>query len=116
VVTISLIGALSVISACSPSAPSATPNKPARVTKSDAPVAEETLPDGYVRVSNRLCPILTDHAIRKGRVLRELSAEHKGQTIGFCCEDCVDAWKAMSDDERDEAIKQAAKLASDRPR
>jgi hypothetical protein len=35
----------------------------------------------------------------------EHTVEFEGTTIGFCCDDCPEAWKVLSDDERRAAIK-----------
>ena len=45
---------------------------------------------------NASCPIMPDHAVSADGG----TVEYKGDTIGFCCEGCIDGWNEMSDDEK----------------
>jgi hypothetical protein len=60
--------------------------------------------DGALRVANLRCPVMPEHAIRNGRAIEPLTAEHNGRTIGFCCADCVDLWRSLSPADRDAAL------------
>ena len=69
-----------------------------------APAAQAPAPDGFVRVVNTHCPVQTDHAVRRGMVAQEYAVEHRGRMFGMCCGDCVDYWKNLTDEERDELV------------
>jgi len=71
--------------------------------------ADSLTPDenGRVAVRNTRCPIMNDQVIRKGRVLPELAMIYKGKAIGFCCPECVDAWKALDEPAQDAALASA---------
>lgn len=63
--------------------------------------------NGRVAVRNMRCPIMNDQVIRKERVLPELAMIYKGKAIGFCCPECVDAWKALDEPAQDAALASA---------
>lgn len=55
---------------------------------------------------NRLCPIMYE----EGHTVPQEDAatvRHKGKTVGFCCEDCINAWNRLSDAEKDRALSAA---------
>ena len=66
--------------------------------------AGEQPPDGFSATINRYCPITPKHALGKFTA-NEHTVQFGGRTVGFCCDDCPEAWKAMSDDERWAALK-----------
>ena len=47
---------------------------------------------------NQKCPFMDEAGDPK------VTVSHKGQVIGRFCEDCIDAWKKLSDKERDEHV------------
>lgn len=67
---------------------------------------------GVPIASNTLCPIMVDHPVRKN-LDQSLTRQYKGQLIGFCCSDCPEAWDALSGQEKDQALADAAKAAAD---
>lgn len=74
-----------------------------------ASAAEEELaviPDanGRVKVSNARCPVMPEHAIRNRYPFADNVVAYKRQFIGFCCTECVEAWKTMSEADRDAAL------------
>lgn len=61
-------------------------------------------PDGFKKTVNHSCPIMQKHALGQF-TMAEHTVEFEGQTVGFCCDDCPETWKLMSDDERRAALK-----------
>lgn len=91
--------------AATPIASESTKSPPPTASSTQPPAASQTpAPDGFVRVVNTHCPVQTDHAIRRGMVSQEYAVEHRGRMIGMCCGDCVDYWKNLTDEERDELV------------
>ncbi len=86
-----------------PSATQPTPAAAPTPTLAGARVSPAT-GDGALRVANLRCPVMPEHAIRNGRAIEPLTAEHNGRTIGFCCADCVDLWRSLSPADRDAAL------------
>lgn len=120
-----LLLAIACLPACAeqehPSAGRASPRpiqtitltSPGSVTPSTAPVDDSEVviipnASGRVVVSNSRCPIMPEHTIKPTGVFTDQVAVFRGQLIGFCCADCRDAWKSMSDAERTEALTTAA--------
>lgn len=56
---------------------------------------------------NAFCAIMHEHPVSGGQASPRWVTEFKGQKVGFCCEDCVDAWKTMSDEERSKALAES---------
>ncbi|MBL0927708.1 MAG: hypothetical protein IBJ11_08660 [Phycisphaerales bacterium] len=52
---------------------------------------------------NAECPVM-EHPIDPNEFVM-----YKGKKIGFCCEDCSQAWKTKSDAERDELLAKVKK-------
>jgi hypothetical protein len=57
---------------------------------------------GTVTSVNSYCVIMLDDPVDP-TVVRDF----KGQTVGFCCSGCLKKWDAMSDAQKDAAIKVA---------
>lgn len=78
-------------------------------TLSGATAERAAAADGRVAVVNAWCPVMP--GVRAGSggrgVLPELTRAWRGQTIGFCCGECPAQWDAMSDAEREAAMKDA---------
>lgn len=51
---------------------------------------------------NAECAIMEGHPVPASN---PATVTYKGQTIGFCCEDCVEAWNEMTEAEKDKAYK-----------
>jgi ABC-type nickel/cobalt efflux system permease component RcnA len=51
---------------------------------------------------NTVCPMMG------GKVDGKTNTVWNGQTIGFCCPPCIDAWNELSDEERKAALAEAA--------
>lgn len=51
---------------------------------------------------NKVCPLMTEHPVSK-----TVTVMHKGQTVGFCCDDCKDSFENMSEQEKDAALAAA---------
>ncbi len=51
---------------------------------------------------NENCPIMGDAITEDGG-----QVDFNGQTVGFCCEECVEKFQALSDDEKTEALAKA---------
>ncbi len=60
--------------------------------------------DGFAATINRYCPIMQRSRL-SATTMVDLVTEFEGQTVGFCCEDCRDAWQSMDDSERRERLK-----------
>lgn len=56
------------------------------------------------RPVNKYCVIMDEHPSRGDA---STTVMYKGQAVGFCCEDCIDAWQKMSDAQKDATLKKA---------
>lgn len=83
IVVMSLVGALALTVGCASSTKTAS--------ASGKPV-------------NMQCPLMLDHPVK---AKTPPTAEWKGQTVGFCCADCVDGWNALSAADKDKALAAA---------
>lgn len=52
--------------------------------------------------ANKICPVMPEHEVRKA-LNETVSRVWNGKLVGFCCTDCVDAWDAMDEKQRQEA-------------
>lgn len=59
-----------------------------------------------VQTVNTVCPV-GGHDFDKGSRTATTTRTHKGQTIGFCCPDCVEAFDTMTAAEKDGVLKLA---------
>ena len=57
---------------------------------------------GCTEQTNTHCPIMG------GKIDGKTSTDWNGKTVGFCCPPCVDEWAEMTDEERQEALDEAA--------
>lgn len=57
---------------------------------------------GVVTTVNHYCVIVQDDPVNP-----EVVREYKGQQVGFCCPGCIKKWDAMTDAQKDAAIKSA---------
>ena len=62
---------------------------------------EQSATESTVTLANTACPIMG------GPVDETVTVDWNGQTVGFCCADCIPAWNELSDEEK------AEKLAAD---
>ena len=51
---------------------------------------------------NKTCPIMNEHDVPASDAA---TVQYKGQTIGFCCADCIDAWEKMTDAAKDQYVR-----------
>jgi hypothetical protein len=93
--SLAAISSLLLLAGCQPeSEPAAEPTA--------APDAEAT----PVTFANSECPIMG------GEPSPELTAQYKGQTIGFCCDGCPQKWAKLSAEEKAEKF---AAVKADNP-
>ncbi len=76
-------------------------SKTASVDAGDESMCKEVKP-GTVTTVNHYCVIMNDDPVDPAVV-----REHKGRRVGFCCNGCIGKWNAMSDAQRDEAVRVA---------
>jgi len=50
--------------------------------------------DTAVTLVNTACPI------QGGKANQKVTVEWNGNTVGFCCADCIPAWNELSDEEK----------------
>lgn len=62
---------------------------------------------GDAKVVNNLCPIGEDPVHIDGHPVA-LTRTFQGQTVGFCCEGCVEYWDAMTDEAKAEEMAELA--------
>lgn len=55
-------------------------------------------------IVNTACPVMPQDAIDP-----TVTVAYKGQTVGFCCHDCIEKWEKMPDSKRDALLAQVAK-------
>lgn len=53
---------------------------------------------------NKVCAIMHEHPVKEKN---PTTVSWKGQTVGFCCADCVDEWKNLSAADKDKALATA---------
>lgn len=53
---------------------------------------------------NKVCPMMLEHDVPEKNTA---TVAYKGQTVGFCCADCIDGWEKMSDAKRDKMLAEA---------
>lgn len=82
---------------------------PVQTTSNDG-AAPKIMPpigaDGLVAVGNAYCPLEPEHPV-KPRVRPENARLWKGKAVGFCCEDCPEAWDAMTPEQRNDVLVKA---------
>jgi hypothetical protein len=52
---------------------------------------------------NSRCP-MTGNAINANDISRDMTANFDGQTVGFCCAQCVSEWEQLSDEEKQDRL------------
>ncbi|MDX2114807.1 MAG: hypothetical protein SFZ24_04190 [Planctomycetota bacterium] len=55
---------------------------------------------------NQVCPIMQDEGNTHDVSAEAMTVVHRGKTVGFCCDHCIEEWNSLSDADKD------AKLAS----
>lgn len=55
---------------------------------------------------NTVCPIMGNDVDPDA-----VTVQFKGQTIGFCCDDCDEKWAKLTDKEKEEKLAEAKKKA-----
>lgn len=53
---------------------------------------------------NKVCAVMTEHPVDEKNTP---TVAWKGQTVGFCCGDCVDEWNKLSSADKDKALAAA---------
>ena len=53
---------------------------------------------------NKICVINTEHPVK---AKNPPTVAWKGQTVGFCCADCIDGWNKLSAADKDKALATA---------
>ncbi|MBY0308213.1 MAG: hypothetical protein K2Q09_05685 [Phycisphaerales bacterium] len=66
-------------------------------------------PDGFAATVNERCPVMPRHVLGAYTAV-EHTAVFEGQTVGFCCDDCPETWKVMSDAERLAALGRVVRV------
>ena len=56
-------------------------------------------PDGFAATVNHYCPVMQKNTVNAQTPI-ERTVEFEGKMVGFCCDDCRDAWNSLTDDER----------------
>lgn len=62
--------------------------------------------EAKVQTVNTVCPV-GGHDFDSGSRTAKTTRTYKGQTIGFCCPDCVEAFDSMTAAEKDGVLKLA---------
>jgi hypothetical protein len=57
---------------------------------------------GTVESVNSYCVVQNDDPVDPA-----IAREYKGQKVGFCCNGCPETWDAMTDAQKDEALRVA---------
>ena len=68
--------------------------------KENCPKIDLTADTGTI---NKVCPVVMEDGIGKNAPRRQW----KGQTVGFCCDDCVPTWDGWSEAKKDDALARA---------
>lgn len=63
-----------------------------------------------IAVVNAKCPI-TGGALSPDGVVENLTRDHKGRKIGFCCDGCPEEWDKLTDADKDAELAKAKKRA-----
>ncbi|MFT3685145.1 MAG: hypothetical protein QM783_09515 [Phycisphaerales bacterium] len=67
------------------------------------PAAEEA-PSGFAATVNHYCPVMKKNVLGKFTAT-EHTVQFEGKTVGFCCDDCPETWKEMTEVEKRAALK-----------
>lgn len=62
----------------------------------------ESVKPGTVTSVNHYCALMPDHPVNPA-----VTTQWNGQTVGFCCEDCISGWAELSDTQKSSALKLA---------
>jgi hypothetical protein len=79
-------------------------DKPAKPAAAAAPAAAPAQAEKLVPTVNAKCPVMGGLVNMKGHP-ENLTLMYKDQRIGFCCPMCLPKWDAMTDAEKDAALK-----------
>ena len=78
----------------------------------DKPAVSTTAASKTAEFVNARCPIM-DSPIDPAKVPENLTREHKGKKVAFCCAGCPVAWDKLSDAEKDAKLTKATQAKSD---
>lgn len=56
----------------------------------------DSMDSAGMQTANTMCPMMPDHEVDP-----EVTTTYEGQTVGFCCSDCVPKWNALSDEQKE---------------
>jgi hypothetical protein len=70
--------------------------------KTETPEYCKAVKPGTVTSVNHYCVIMLDDPVDP-----KCTKDWKGQTVGFCCSGCYKKWDAMTDAQKDAAVKAA---------
>jgi hypothetical protein len=59
---------------------------------------------GFIATVNRYCPVMQRMKLNATTMV-EHTTQFENKVVGFCCDDCRDAWESMSDEERRARLK-----------
>lgn len=84
--------------------PEAPLSGPSAGTRGGLATAASGMPAGHLAVINARCPLMVEHALATQSAAPKNTRIWRQSRIGFCCQDCTEAWDAMSDTERTAAL------------
>jgi hypothetical protein len=79
-----------------------------RSAENEDPETCKAVKPGVLTTVNYYCVVVNDDPVDP-----EVVREYKGQRVGFCCPGCIKRWNAMTDEQKDAAVKNA--VAKGRP-
>lgn len=62
----------------------------------------ESVKPGTVTSVNHYCALMADHPVNP-----KVTTQWNGQTVGFCCEDCIAGWAELTEQQKADALKVA---------
>jgi hypothetical protein len=62
----------------------------------------DAAPKASMGVVNSKCPMMTSHPAGT-----KVTADFKGQKVGFCCAGCLPAWNKLTDEQKAEKLNAA---------
>lgn len=91
-----------MLSACEtqvkPQARDGPPATAQPIVSSESP-SQAAPPAGFSATVNRYCPVMQKNQLGT-YTMTEHTAQFDGKTVGFCCDDCPEAWQVMTDEQR----------------
>jgi hypothetical protein len=72
-------------------------------TAANDPAGESGTPESEVTLVNTVCPMMG------GKAKSDVTTDFNGQTVGFCCPECIPEWEKLTAEEQQAKLTAAGK-------